>query len=273
VQAADSQAPDVAELVLPLRQNPGAAAVLCDVDGTLAPIVERAEDAAVPAAARAELEQLARSYAIVACISGRRASVARELVGIDGLTYIGNHGYERLAPRAPEAEPVPELAGHEGDAAGLIASLDAAELDARGLRIEDKGPIRALHWRGAPDETAAARRADEIAADAQERGLLVHWGRMVLEIRPPVEIDKGMAVTSVLAGTDVRAAIYGGDDRTDLDAFRSLRELRDAGGLEVTVCVGVASAEGPEELAREADALVDGTDGFLDVLRSLRPAG
>ena len=178
MQAADSQASTLAGLVRPLRENPSASAVLCDVDGTLAPIVERAEDAAVPAPARRELEELARSYAIVACISGRRAIVARELVGIDGLTYVGNHGYERLAPRAAEAEPVPELGGHEDDAAELIASLDVTELDARGLRIEDKGPIRALHWRGAPDEVAAARRADEIAADAQaslRAGEIVEW--------------------------------------------------------------------------------------------------
>lgn len=271
MQAADSQATSLAELVRPLRDDPAAAAVLCDVDGTLAPIVERAGDAAVPQAAREELASLARSYGLVACISGRRASVARELVGLDGLTYIGNHGYERLAPGAADPELDPALAGRETEAAEFVAGLDDGELDAVGLRVEDKGPIRALHWRGAPDELAAGRRADEIAADAQERGLLVHAGRMVLEIRPPVEIDKGMAVAGLLAGAGLRAAMYGGDDRTDLDAFRSLRELRDAGGLDTAVCVGVTSDEGPAELVDEADALVDGTEGFLDVLRLLRP--
>ena len=272
MQAADPNTP-ITELVGPLRQDAAAAAVLCDVDGTLAPIVERADDAAVPDAAREALGELARSYAIVACISGRRAVVAREMVGIDGLTYVGNHGYERLRPRATEAEALPALAGHEGEAAAFVAALDPDELDGRGLRLEDKGPIRALHWRGAPDELAAGRRADEIAAEAQESGLLVHSGRMVLEIRPPVEIHKGIAVAALLEEVAIRGALYGGDDRTDLDAFRSLRDMRATGELETAVCVGVTSQERPAGLAREADVLVDGTDGFLEVLRALRPGG
>jgi hypothetical protein len=65
--------------------------------------------------------------------------------------------------------------------------------------------------------------------------------------------------------------MYGGDDRTDLDAFRRLRELRDGGELETAVCVAVRSDEGPAELAARADAVVDGTDAFLEVLRALRP--
>ncbi len=271
MQAADPQAADLAALVRPLRADPGAGAVLCDVDGTLAPIADRAEDAAVPAEARELLADLARGYAIVACVSGRRALVARELVGLDCLTYVGNHGYERLRPGAAEPELEPALAGHEPAAAEFAATLEAAALAAAGLRTEDKGPIRAIHWRGAPDPDAAERRAEQIAADAQGRGLLVHWGRMVVEIRPPVEIDKGVAVASLLDGAGVRAAIYGGDDRTDIDAFRSLHDLRDSGRLDAAVCVGIASAEGPAELAAAADLLVQGTAGFRDVLRALRP--
>lgn len=271
MQAAAPQAAELSELLAPLRNDPGAAAVLCDVDGTLAPIVERADDAAVPAEAADLLAELARTYGLVACISGRRASVARELVGLDELTYVGNHGYERLAPGGTEVQLDPSLAAHAEDAAELIAELDRGELDADGLRIEDKGPIRAVHWRGAPDLALAARRADEIGAAAQERGLLVHWGRMVLEVRPPVEVDKGIAVAALLSQSPVRAAMYGGDDRTDLDAFRSLRELRSRDALDAAVCIGVASEEGPAELAQQSDALVDGTAGFIDALRALRP--
>ena len=90
------------------------------------------------------------------------------------------------------------------------------------MRIEDKGPIVAFHWRGAPDEEAARAAIDAIAAHAEAAGLRTHWGRKVLEVRPPVRIDKGAGIASFLADTDVDAALYVGDDTTDLDAFRAL---------------------------------------------------
>src|ERR1051326_2744916 len=81
-------------LVETLRAAPQRTAVLTDVDGTLAPIVERPEQAAVPARARELLEALGERYALVGCISGRRAVEARRLVGIEGIAYAGNHGFE-----------------------------------------------------------------------------------------------------------------------------------------------------------------------------------
>jgi trehalose 6-phosphate phosphatase len=135
--------------------------------------------------------------------------------------------------------------------------------------VEDKGPIRALHWRSAPDEARAEARAREIAGDAIGRNLVPHWGRKVLEIRPAVNLDKGTALAELLETRDMARALYGGDDRTDIDAFRRLRDLREAGDLEAAVCVGIDSEEGPRELRDEADVMVDGPAGFLDVLRML----
>ena len=93
----------------PLLAEPASAAVLCDLDGTLAPIVERPELARVPDAARVALARIADRYALTAVVSGRRATVAREIVGLEKLTYIGNHGFELLLPNAPEARSAPEL--------------------------------------------------------------------------------------------------------------------------------------------------------------------
>ena len=89
-------------LLAPLRAEPGASAVLCDIDGTLAPIVLDPDEAAVPDDTRAVLRDLARRYALVACITGRRALEARRIVGIDEIVYSGNHGLEYLAPGAVE---------------------------------------------------------------------------------------------------------------------------------------------------------------------------
>ena len=91
----------------------------------------------------------------------------------------------------------------------------------------------------------------------------------MLEIRPPVRIDKGAGIVSLLRDDDHDAAIYIGDDRTDLDAFRGLEELVDMGRVQTAIRIGVRSEEGPPELEREADAMVDGTDGVRMLLQSL----
>ena len=91
----------------------------------------------------------------------------------------------------------------------------------------------------------------------------------MLEIRPPVRIDKGAGIVSLLRDRKLAAALYVGDDTTDLDAFRGLTELVEGGRLETAVRVGVRSEEGPSELAREADVMVDGTDGVRLLLQAL----
>jgi trehalose 6-phosphate phosphatase len=269
VHAASLDAADLANLLRPLRADPGASAVFCDIDGTLAPIVERPGETAVPDDARDALGLLARRYALVGCVSGRRAEETRRLVGVEDLVYLGNHGFERFLPDFRGVRLDPAVAGHEDDAAAFLEHLDSGELVALGLRVEDKGPIGALHWRGASDEAAAEAAARGIATDAIGRGLVPHWGRKVLEIRPAVNLDKGTALAELLEERQMANALYGGDDRTDVDAFRRLRDLRAAGELASAVCVGIASDEGPEDLAEESDLLVEGPRGFLDVLRSL----
>jgi trehalose 6-phosphate phosphatase len=255
-------------LLEPLRADPARAAILTDVDGTLAPIVERAEEAAVPAAAREALAALSERYALVGCISGRQAEEARRLVGLDSLAYAGNHGLELLMPGAKAPEPDPSVAGRETEAAEFLAAVDG-ELDGFGLRLEDKGPIQALHWRGSDDEAAAESRAHEIANAAGKSGLEPRWGRKVLELRPAGGGGKDGAVASLLAGEGLDRAIYAGDDRTDLDAFSRLRQLREDGRLAAAVCVGVLSEEGPAELAEEADQTVTGLEGWLEMLEWL----
>jgi trehalose 6-phosphate phosphatase len=259
----------LARLLAPLRQDPGRAAILTDIDGTIAPITERPEEAGVPERTRELLRRLASSYALVAGISGRRSIDARRIVGVEELAYSGNHGFELLPPGGVEPQPDPSLDGHEDDAAGFVAGLDRAELDRVGLRVEDKGAIVALHWRGAPNEGAAESVAREIASEAERRGLVPHLGRKVLEIRPDVPINKGIAVAAILAARPLRAALYAGDDRTDADGFTALRTLREDGELEAVACIAIASPETPPEVVESADLSVPGPEGFVAVLEAL----
>jgi len=228
-----------------LAEAPQRAAILLDVDGTLAPIATRPEDARVPEETRAEVERLAGRYALVACISGRTGEDARRLVGVDGIRYVGSHGLE-LEPEAPEwSERIRSFA----------AGVD--------WPVEDKGLTVSFHYRQAGDEEAALAYLEEVAERARGEGLVPRFGRKVLEIRPPVRADKGTAIRHLLSDAGLQRALYAGDDTTDLDGFRALD------GLEVAVRVAVSSDEAPEELVRSADIVVASPAELAELLRRL----
>jgi trehalose 6-phosphate phosphatase len=229
-----------------LARDPGRAALLLDVDGTLAPIVTRPEDARVPSATQSELRRLNRRYALVACISGRAGEDARRVVGVPELVYVGHHGLE-LEPQA--AKWVDRMRA-------FLARVEWPE-------TEDKGLTATFHYRTAADEQGARRTLEAVAERARAAGFQARFGRKVLEVLPPLPVHKGTAVRRLLDERGIERALYAGDDTTDLDAFATLD------GLEVGVRVAVVSAEGPSELAAAADLTVAGPEELLDVLRRL----
>jgi trehalose 6-phosphate phosphatase len=264
-----SPAATLVEALEPLHSDPSHSAVLLDIDGTLAPIVRHAADAHVPEATRTLLIEIAKRYRLVGCVSGRRAATARQIVAIGSIAYVGNHGGELLRPGATRPELDPEVAAWGERVRAFAARVYTAEHQRLRVRSEDKQAIAAFHWRGAPDEDAAAAAVSEIAARAQEQGLAVHWGRKVLEVRPPVALDKSLGVTALLGGSPFHAALYVGDDTTDLDAFRGLRSLVASEGLARAVCVAVRSEEAPLELVEQADLTIDGPGGVRELLEAL----
>jgi trehalose 6-phosphate phosphatase len=257
------------EALAPIRADPRHAAILLDIDGTLAPIVDMAADASVPESTRQLLIQVARKYGAVACVSGRRASEARAMVSIGAMSYLGSHGSELLRAGWTEPRRDPKLEEWVVRIQEFARESDTTDLRRRRVRIEDKGTIVAFHWRGAPDEEAARAAIDAVAARAEGAGFRTHWGRKVLEVRPPVRIDKGAGIKAFLKDTDVAAAMYVGDDTTDLDAFHALTELAQEGQIAHAVRVGVRSDEGPSEITGEADIVVEGTAGVRDLLAAL----
>src|ERR1700677_3099254 len=223
-----SPAATLVEALEPVRADPARSAVLLDIDGTLAPIVRHAADAHVPEATRSLLIEIAKRYGVVGCVSGRRAATARQIVAVGTIAYIGNHGGELLRPGATRPEVDPEVAAWTARVRKFAARVYTSEHQRIRVRSEDKDAIAAFHWRGAPDEESAAAAVGEIARRALQEGLAVHWGRKVLEVCPPVEFDKGLDFALLLKSIPtppVAAALYVGDDTTDLDAFRGLRSL------------------------------------------------
>ncbi len=228
-----------------LVQEPRRAAVLLDVDGTLAPIVARPEDAEVPAETRQALVRLVERYAFVACVSGRPGADAARIVGVQGIVYVGEHGFE-LEPAAQEwAERLRELTS------------------AVAWPAERKRLTASFHYREAADEEAARAELELVAQRARDAGFRTRWGRKVLELVPPLDADKGTAVRRLLGERGLVRALYAGDDTTDLDAFAAVA------GLEVGVAVAVASPESPPRLLEAANVIVQGPAGFRELLRLL----
>jgi trehalose 6-phosphate phosphatase len=228
-----------------LRQAPPLAAVLLDIDGTLAPIVDRPEDSAVPEETRVVLRSLVERYGLVGAVTGRPGKVGRELVSVEGVDVVGSHGLE-LAD------------GAEGWRTRLQAFRRTVDLP-----VEDKGLALSYHYRLHENPEAARVVLEEVAERARAEGLRARFGRMVLEVLPPLDVHKGTAVRALLARAGLARALFAGDDTTDLDAFAAVEEL------EVGVKVAVASAEAPPELVARADLVVPGPLGLVELLRTL----
>ncbi len=242
--------------------------MLVDVDGTIAPIVPRPEDARLLEGVRETLIELRDRVRLLGFVSGRGLADAQRIVGLDGVAYAGNHGMEiqRLGEDPGLAAGVEE---HLAAIAAFAASWPAERLEAADLRMEPKGATLSIHARGARDPDAARLLLAQVASEALDRGLVPTPGREVLEVRPPVAIDKGTAVRALLRDSGARVAMYIGDDRTDADAWRALRALATEGALDVAIGVAVAAGEVSPAVREAADVEVPGPPGALGVLRFL----
>jgi trehalose-phosphatase len=228
-----------------LVAEPRLAAIFLDVDGTLAPIVADPADALVPESTRVKLRRLAGRYGLVACVSGRPGDVARAIVGVPELTYVGEHGLE-LEPAALEwVEPIHAFA------------------EKTRWSAEIKPLTAAFHYRGSDDREGARSLLEEVAIAARAEGFRTRWGRLVLEVLPPVDATKKTAVTRLLTAHNLHRALYAGDDTTDLDGFTALN------GLELAIRVAVGSPEAPADLAGRADIVVDSPAELAELLGKL----
>ena len=164
------------ELIRPLKAEPGRSAILLDVDGVLAPIVQHPDDAHMPESTRRPLIEVARRYGTVACVSGRRASDARRIVSLGSIAYLGSHGSEVLLPGAIAPELDRELQAWTRRVQRFADEAFDERLRKMRVRLEDKEAIAALHWRGVPDEEEAQAAVEEVAAAAEKAGFTCPLG-------------------------------------------------------------------------------------------------
>jgi trehalose 6-phosphate phosphatase len=242
-----------------------AAALVLDFDGVLAPIVPNPDASAMPAGSAATLARLATALGTVAVISGRPAAFLADRVRVPGIRLLGSYGMEQVTDGqlvlAQEARAwLPAVAEARR---ALAADLRHQP----GIRVEAKPVSVAAHWRQAPDHARAAeevrRAADRAAA---QTGLRPEPGKLVLELRPPIDVDKGSAVAALIAAAQPTAVAYAGDDLGDIPA---LRVVRDAGGYALVVDHGT---ETDPRLLAIADEVYQGTQGFASWLAALATA-
>jgi trehalose 6-phosphate phosphatase len=246
----------------PLVESPERAAVLLDFDGSLAAIIDDPEAVTALPESRIALSRLVGSIGLVAVVSGRPVEVLARALDVDGLVLVGQYGLERMeGGRAV----VDERAAPYLDA--VAAAADDAERALPGLLIERKAGVAVtVHWRTAPErDVEAVERVEEIA---RRHGLETYPTKMARELRPPVAVDKGTAVDSLL-GSGLETACFAGDDRGDRPAFDALER---APRLRARVRIAVSSPEAPAELLDRADVVVDGPTGLAVLLGDLADA-
>ena len=265
-----SPAATLVEALEPIRADPAHAAVLLDIDGTLAPIVRHAADAHVPEATRTLLIEIAGP------LPRRRL---RERPPCDHRPPDRRDRDDRLRgqPRRGAAAtprdhgPRWTRSSRSGPRAcdAFARRVYTPEHQRLRVRSEDKGTIAAFHWRGAPDEEAAAEAVRRSPSAPQRRASRCTGVARCSRCARRWRSTRGSGSPACCATRPVNAALYVGDDTTDLDAFRGLRALVESGELASAVCVAVSSDEAPPELAREADLTVDGPAGVRGLLEAL----
>lgn len=245
------------KLVTPNRMG-----LITDMDGTISHIVANPEDAVVTPRNYELLQQLREKLTLVSVVSGRSVRSVTTRLDLPGIVYIGNHGLERC---------VNGQVRHSFNIDRFRPMLKASaeklkQIPLYGIQVEDKGATVTLHYRQTEDTQQTRYQLLPIVQKiAAQHNLEYFEGRMIFELCPPVEANKGSAFEELVNEFSLDSAIYIGDDTTDLTALKMAQQLR----LERTcyaIGVGVMSENSPAGLAKEADLLASGVPDVENLL-------
>ena len=242
------------------------AGLISDIDGTLSEIANDPARAVVDPQIKAALLALVTHFSVTAVVTGRAAREAGELVDIPGVLHIGNHGMERLVDGNVVAS---RMALEFVEPLRRVMDEARAKVTEPLVHFENKGVSGSIHYRNAPDPAVAHEQIIAVLTPlAEPAGLRLTQGRMVVEIRPPVDINKGTSLSELVREFDLRSVIFMGDDVTDVDAMRALAKLRESGRLD-GLSIGVVGPETPASVTEEADEVVNGIEGVSAFLTDL----
>lgn len=235
-----------------------------DYDGTISKIVPNYKEAQIDKLCKQYLVVLCEQLPMVAAVSGRAAATIQRWINIDKMIYVGNHGMERW--QNGKSVVPQELREYSENMIKVVHEITPL-LDAEGIFIEDKNLSIAIHYRMNPNHEQAEIMVMQIASQAAAKyGLQIMHNKMIVELVPPTTINKGAAINSLIKEYGLDSAIYIGDDVTDIDAFKAIRD-NDSSANFHGLALGVISRETPAGLTGEINYSLNSVD---DVARFLK---
>lgn len=251
-----------------VRHHPSA--IVCDIDGTISAIAPTPDAAKLAPGAREALIRLSSYVELVAVVTGRSAIDGSTILGVSDALVVGNHGLEWI--QGGEHVIHPEALQFEGrlaDVMTAIADLAAGDPRLHGAVVENKRLSGSVHYRLTPNpDVAHTVLLDATKELGLRNNLRVSEGRMVVEIRPPVDVNKGAALQRIVEERILMGMVFFGDDVTDVDGFRVLRMLRDSRNF-AGLSVAVADPEARPEVIAAADTSIDGVESCVRLLEQL----
>lgn len=243
-------------------KNDPSTAIVTDIDGTISEIAPTPEEAVVTDSMRKEIVKLKEKFGLVAVISGRSVLNAREMVGVEELLYVGNHGLEFL--KNGQISMYPEVEKYLPQIKKTGQGLKNGDLSCvNGLIFEDKGICFSIHYRlSNPSENAREKILNTLQNDPDCKKLKISEGRQLVELKPPVSCDKGTILNNIIEQYNLEKIIYLGDDITDADAFNKLKELEKEGKIR-GASVLVLSSEIPSYVKKDSSFFVNGVHEVL----------
>ncbi len=244
--------------------NPNISGIATDFDGTISKITKKRAEATIEPESKQILDKLSDYYPLVAVISGRPVKTISNLSGLNNVFYVGNHGAEYLfngnllvSEKAKKYAPLLK---------NIYEELKHDRL--KNFELDYKKYSLAIHYRNQPDPMAAQEKIKKVIKNYIQKGLKLQHGRMVFDISIE-NIDKGMAVEYLIDKFNLHNFFYAGDDRTDIDAFKKMKEL--SKNNIYTLSAALMSSESPEELAKTANIRLDSTKELNEVFSKLLP--
>lgn len=243
-----------------------------DIDGTLSLLVPIPDEAELFPSVASLLEQARdHSNTHVAIMTGRAINSGAGIVNIDGLTYIGTHGLEwcnGLPSSVSSVQLNPEALRYVEPGKHL---LDIAEQNLSNLPwciIERKRVGGSIHYRLSPNPEESRQHILAILTEpAQNFKMQLHEGKRVIEIKPPIETNKGIALRRFVQGFKLEGVIFAGDDRTDLDAIMEVARLRQEGINALSIVV--KHTDTIQVLLENGDVIVEGVEGMVKLLHEI----
>lgn len=242
--------------------------IVSDFDGTLSSFTARADDAVIAPVNAQAIDALLPLITVFALVSGRAADDVYQRFNRPSIVYYGNHGLESF--RDGKLDVTPQAQPWELPLKQLLTNLDLPPIP--GIYVENKRVTASVHYRQAENPGMASSQIEHHLRPLVERyGLLLAPGNHIWEIRPPVLLNKGSALHSIILHSSLDGVIFLGDDETDITAMQMLTSVRasyqSAGRDFKGVSVGVIHTEGsPTKLLDACDVVANSPDDVGQLL-------